>query len=122
MQFGWNVHTLAYVLMCIVIVSGMFGAYVYWRYPAMIAANRSNLTRDQMLEQIADLDRRGIQLGKEISNDVAELMTSAANRTQLGGGAWNQSPREMRSANRWRDFPSRRSDDTGFRVLRELHY
>lgn len=90
LQFGWNVHTLAYVLMCIVIISGMFGAYVYWRYPGMIAANRSNLTRDQMLEQIADLDRRGIQLGKEISDDVGELMTSAANRTQLGGGVWNQ--------------------------------
>jgi len=27
----------------------------------------------------------------------------------------------MRSANRWRDFPSRRSDDTGFRLVRELN-
>ena len=38
----------------------------------------------------------------------------------IRGGAWSFPEQEMRSANRWRDFPSRRSDDTGFRVVREL--
>ncbi|WJW75968.1 formylglycine-generating enzyme family protein [Thiohalobacter sp. IOR34] len=38
----------------------------------------------------------------------------------IRGGAWSFPPSESRSANRWRDFPSRRSDDTGFRVVREL--
>jgi len=38
----------------------------------------------------------------------------------IRGGAWSFPPKEVRSANRWRDFPSRSSDDTGFRVLREL--
>jgi len=38
----------------------------------------------------------------------------------IRGGAWSFPPAEARSANRWRDFPSRRSDDTGFRVVREL--
>lgn len=90
LQLGWNVHTLAYVLMCIVIVSGIFGAYVYWRNPRMIAANRTNLTRAQMIEQIADLDRRAIQASKELSTDVRELIASAANRTQVGGGVWSQ--------------------------------
>ena len=28
-QFGWNVHTLAYGLMLLVIVSGIFGIVVY---------------------------------------------------------------------------------------------
>jgi len=40
----------------------------------------------------------------------------------IRGGAWSFPPQEMRSANRWRDFPSRQSDDTGFRVLRELDF
>ena len=90
LQLGWNVHTLAYVLMCIVIVSGIFGAWVYWRNPRLIAANKANLTREQMVEQIADLDRRAIQTSKELSADIRELITSAANRTQVGGGAWSQ--------------------------------
>jgi len=38
----------------------------------------------------------------------------------IRGGAWSFPPKEVRSANRWRDFPTRSSDDTGFRVLREL--
>ena len=38
----------------------------------------------------------------------------------IRGGAWSFPPKEIRSSNRWRDFPSRRSDDTGFRVVREL--
>jgi len=38
----------------------------------------------------------------------------------IRGGAWSFPPAEIRSANRWRDFYSRRSDDTGFRLAREL--
>ena len=38
----------------------------------------------------------------------------------IRGGAWSFPPKEIRSANRWRDFPSRRSDDTGFRIARSL--
>ena len=38
----------------------------------------------------------------------------------IRGGAWSFPPKEMRSANRWRDFPSRHSDDTGFRLVRNI--
>lgn len=44
----------------------------------------------------------------------------ACGKRVIRGGAWSFPPEEIRSANRWRDFPSRRSDDTGFRVVREL--
>ena len=36
------------------------------------------------------------------------------------GGSWSAHPRELRSANRWRDFTVRTSDDAGFRVVRQL--
>ncbi len=39
----------------------------------------------------------------------------------IRGGAWSFPPAEVRPANRWRDFQPRRSDDTGFRVVRELN-
>jgi hypothetical protein len=32
-EFGWNIHTLAYVLMILVIASGLFGVYAYIRFP-----------------------------------------------------------------------------------------
>jgi formylglycine-generating enzyme required for sulfatase activity len=37
----------------------------------------------------------------------------------IRGGAWSFPPREVRAANRWRDFAARISDDTGFRVARD---
>ena len=32
-QVGWNLHTLAYVLMIVVIASGFFGLYSYLNIP-----------------------------------------------------------------------------------------
>ena len=40
-QVGWNVHTLAYVLMCTVVASGVFGVFVYLRYPQFLSSNRA---------------------------------------------------------------------------------
>src|SRR6185312_11270101 len=34
-HFGWNIHTIAYALMCLVIGSGVFGGYAYVRYPRL---------------------------------------------------------------------------------------
>ena len=31
-HFGWNIHMLAYVLMCLVIASGGFGVFSYARH------------------------------------------------------------------------------------------
>jgi len=39
----------------------------------------------------------------------------------IRGGGWSFPPAEIRSANRWRDLPTRSSDDTGFRVVREIN-
>lgn len=36
------------------------------------------------------------------------------------GGSWSTPPAELRSANRWRDFNVRASDDIGFRIARDL--
>ena len=50
-QFGWNVHTLAYVLMIMVILSGFYGIYVYVRYPTLMTTNRGGETLKGMLEE-----------------------------------------------------------------------
>ena len=50
----------------------------------------------------------------------AALDKPGCGKRVIRGGAWSFPPKEIRSANRWRDFPARRSDDTGFRVVREI--
>ena len=49
-QLGWNVHTLAYVLMMLVIVSGIVGIWFYSTIPAELSLNRREMTQRQMLE------------------------------------------------------------------------
>jgi formylglycine-generating enzyme required for sulfatase activity len=38
----------------------------------------------------------------------------------IRGGFWVVPPREIRSANRWREYPVAPSDEIGFRVARDL--
>lgn len=58
LQLGWNVHTLAWALMMIVILSGLFGIFVYATLPQALAANREQMTQMQMLEAIRAFDRQ----------------------------------------------------------------
>ena len=50
-QCGFNVHTLAYVLMMIVVTSGIWGAYQYNRLAPMIEAHRGGGAMTKLLEQ-----------------------------------------------------------------------
>ena len=62
-QFGWNIHTLCYALMVVVILSGLFGIVLYQRYPEQMSRNRAQQTQDGMLEEIAELDARALRIG-----------------------------------------------------------
>ncbi|MEY3465491.1 MAG: hypothetical protein EBR15_02915 [Gammaproteobacteria bacterium] len=84
-QFGWNVHTLAYVLMMTVIVSGLFGVVMYLRFPERLSANRSSQTREQMLQEIADLDQRALRIAANLPAEFAEAIASNRDRTRIGG-------------------------------------
>jgi len=56
----------------------------------------------------------------EAPNDGSPIEKEGCGKRVIRGGAWSFPPHEVRSANRWRDFPTRRSDDTGFRVAMDL--
>jgi hypothetical protein len=97
-QFGWNVHTLAYVLMVAVIVSGFYGIYVYARYPAMMTQNRGGETLSGMLEEIAGLDREAVSIADKISTSMHEVIVRSVERTEVGGGVLTQLTGATRSA------------------------
>lgn len=89
-QVGWNVHTLAYVLMCLVIVSGFYGLYVYMHLPGRLAGNNAGRDRSTWLEELAALDE---SIRDKVDGCDAELQgmaLSALDLTRLGGSAWQQ--------------------------------
>jgi hypothetical protein len=89
-HLGWNVHTLAYVLMCIVIVSGMFGVYTYIRYPRLMTENRESMTTVQMLGRIAGLDDELRGVAMPLDDATVAAVERAIASTAIGGSAWRQ--------------------------------
>jgi len=88
-QFGWNVHTLAYVLVCVVVASGIAGVWFYLRYPEQMSRNRAAQTRDQMLSELSDLDRLCAKQAAALGGDYPDVIGSARDRAALGGSAWS---------------------------------
>ncbi len=84
-QFGWNLHTLCYALMLIVIVSGIFGMVVYLRYPQLMSSNRAGSKPDVLLEEINDLDQRALRVANEMPRRFGDVLRSNREGTRVGG-------------------------------------
>ncbi len=85
-QFGWNVHTLAYALMMLVIVSGALGIWAYATLPQRLHGNRGETTRKQMIEAIESLDRQMHDAAQPLDRAGAEAARQSIEDTELGGG------------------------------------
>ena len=77
-EFGWNIHTLAYALMMLVIVSGFFGVYAYLRYPELMTANLAGETLETMLLKVSDLESRCKKIALDLPDEVNRLFDNAS--------------------------------------------
>lgn len=89
-QIGWNVHTLAYVLMCAVIASGFFGLYSYLNHPGAMSKNREGGARAALFSELFELDRQSRAAAQKCAPDIAVAVDSSIERTTLGGGVYEQ--------------------------------
>lgn len=87
-QLGWNVHTLAWALMMLVIASGIYGVVVYATLPERLSANRKQMTRGQMVEALAAIDRQLEQAAQPLPRDEADLIIAALEQNVFAGGGW----------------------------------
>lgn len=90
MQFGWNVHTLSYALMSVVILSGIAGLYTYLNYPARMAANHAGHSRSELFSELYELNREGQELARRLPGDLQTAVRSAIDSTHVGGGVLAQ--------------------------------
>ena len=86
-QFGWNVHTLAYALMMLVIASGIYGVAVYVTLPQALSDNRREMTKSQMVEALAAIDRQLEAAAQPLARDEADLVIAALAQDTFGHGA-----------------------------------
>jgi len=87
-QFGLNIHTVAYVLMALVIGSGLVGISAYVRLPTEMSENRASLTPEQMWAEVSDLDQRCVKIASRLPTEFRDAASSNRDRTRLGGSVW----------------------------------
>ncbi len=75
-NFGLNVHTLAYALMVIVIVSGIWGAVNYSTLAEQIKSHRGGATVSKLLSQLYLLNADIAAVGKEKGDAFQTLVRS----------------------------------------------
>nr|WP_271439310.1 hypothetical protein [Pontixanthobacter luteolus] len=85
-QLGWNVHTLAWALMMLVIVSGIYGISVYAALPRSLSTNRREMTRGQMIEALAAIDRQLEAAAQPLGRSESDAVIAALDQDVFKAG------------------------------------
>ncbi len=96
-QVGWNIHTLAFAFMTLVIVSGLYGVFIYTKYPERLSENRDGASRSELLDELDDIDRRSRRVAEQLPGEYLDFVTSGIQRTELGSTLWQRLRNEDRS-------------------------
>ena len=115
-QFGWNVHTLAYALMMVVIVSGIYGISVYASLPDQLSDNRSSMTKAQMLDAVTKLDRQLQLAAQPLSHEDTEIVSLSLREDVFKAGLFRRlsgNERRCRNAQAVRELRARIATATG---------
>jgi hypothetical protein len=84
-ELGWNIHTLAYVLMLVVVFSGFYGVFVYLRVPRAMTENLGQDTLPAVMLRIADLDREMRDKALSLPDALVGLVDRSVKGSRLGG-------------------------------------
>ena len=89
-QFGWNIHTLTYILLMILIINGFYGLYAYLHFPRMITENLGEDSIDALLNKIAELDELARLHALQLPDDINAAVLKSCQGTEIGGGIIRQ--------------------------------
>lgn len=89
-QFGWNLHTLSYVLMMWVILSGFYGTYAYLQFPRLVTENMGEDTLPGLLAKIDHYDQLAAVSSLQFPDEICDLVAIARQKTRIGGSILEQ--------------------------------
>ncbi|WP_209348479.1 hypothetical protein [Pontixanthobacter sp. CEM42] len=85
-QLGWNVHTLAWALMMLVVISGIYGISAYATLPRSLSNNAREMTRGQMVEALAAIDRQLETAAQPLDRGEADAVIAALGQDVFKAG------------------------------------
>lgn len=83
-NFGLNIHTLAYALLLVVVVSGFFGNYTYMIYPRKMTENMGEDSLDGLLLRIAEADKLARKIALLMPDKINNTVLRACRETSIG--------------------------------------
>jgi len=81
-QFDPNVHTVAYILMFLTVVSGILGVYYYLTIPGLLSENMKGSNPESLHERLRDIDKVALSLAHEMDSQVHEVMLYTVSQRQ----------------------------------------
>jgi len=85
-RFAADVHTLAWALMLLVILSGLYGIAVYAILPPALGDSRGEMTRPQMIDALAKLDAQLQAAAQPLAHEEAALIRKALAEDPFAAG------------------------------------
>jgi hypothetical protein len=76
-RFGWDVHTLAWALTMLVILSGFYGLVAYASLPSALSDSRAEMTKPQMIDALTKLDAQLQAAAQPLSHEAAAIVRKA---------------------------------------------
>ena len=87
-ELGLNLHTLTYLLMLLVVASGIYGVLVFLREPERMTRNMGEDNVAILLLQIHEADQQAARLALQLPDEFNSLLQAAATRTRLQGSVF----------------------------------
>lgn len=126
-EIGVNLHTLAYVLMLLVVFSGIYGVLVFLREPERMTANMGEDDVPSLLLQIQEIDQQAARLALQLPDEFNALVQAAAQKTRLQGSVFQHAFQTLargcpthRAVERMQQLNRKLKDETA-RQGREVH-
>ena len=85
LELGVNVHSLAFVLLMVVVLSGMYGVVVFLRVPSAMTDAMGEDSVQTLMLQIQEVDSQARRVALLLPDEYNTLTIDAAEHTQLRG-------------------------------------
>jgi len=119
-QLGWNVHTLSFVLMVVVVLSGIVGTALFVLVPERLSRVRQGRSSAALYVEMQQLDEQCLQLSRSCSPATELAVRSSIERTVIGGSVLDQVLARDRSTFSGGEDPGIRSNRDQREVLKHV--
>jgi hypothetical protein len=89
LQFGWNIHSAAYLFTVLVVGSGLWGVVLYLRQPELMSKTLNGKTVQQMGDALREMDEQSAKLAAGLGAEIQALVTASAQGLVFANG-WQQ--------------------------------